>query len=76
MSFDRQTCEMVRKAVAERRDDLLYVMVSADDGGQTYEMQCRICNALGNVLASTFIHAMDCPVAIEEAKSLSLRQRQ
>ena len=49
--------EMVRKAVAEGRYDLLYVMVPADDGGQTYEMKCKICGEFGNILANKFSHA-------------------
>ena len=69
MSFDAEISDMVRKAVAEGRYDLLYVMVPADDGGQTYEMKCKICGEFGNILASHFIHAQDCPVDIEEKRS-------
>jgi hypothetical protein len=54
MLFDAETVEMVRKAVADRRYDLLYVMVPAIDGGQTYEMKCKICGEFGNILASKF----------------------
>ena len=35
--FDVTTAEMVRQAVREQRLDLLYVMVPADDGGQTWK---------------------------------------
>jgi hypothetical protein len=66
MAFDPETLEMVRKAVAEGRYDLLYVMVPAMDGGQTYEMKCKICGEFGNILASTFSHAEGCPVDREE----------
>ena len=66
MLFDATTLEMVRKAVAEGRYDLLYVMVPAMYGGETYEMKCKICGEFGNVLASTFIHAEGCPVDREE----------
>jgi len=52
MFFDAEISEMVRKAVAEGRYDLLYVMVPAMDGGQTYEMKCKICGEFGNILAS------------------------
>ncbi len=75
MSFDRATSEMVRKAVAEGRYELLYAMVPADDGGQSYEMKCQICGEFGNILASKFCHAKDCPVDIEE-KKLSVRGRE
>jgi hypothetical protein len=57
MLFDAKASEMVRKAVAEKRYDLLYVMVPADDGGQTYEMKCKICGEFGNILADKFSHA-------------------
>ena len=66
MEFDIQTIEMVREAVANGRYDLLYTMVPADDGGQTYEMKCKICGEFGNILASRFIHDPDCPVEIAE----------
>ena len=66
MSFSTETSDMVAKAVAEGRWDLLYVMVPADDGGQTYEMKCEICGKFGNILASRFVHANMCPVEIEE----------
>ena len=58
--------DMVSKAVADGRWNLLYVMVPADDGGQTYEMRCKICGESGNILASRFIHAQGCPVDIQE----------
>jgi hypothetical protein len=66
MPFDRATSEMVRKAFAEGRHDAFYVMVSADDGGQSYEMKCNICGEFGNIMASEFRHAGDCPVSVEE----------
>ena len=69
MLFDAETVEMVRKAVDERRYDLLYVMVPAIDGGQTYEMKCQICGEFDNILASKFSHAQDCPVDAEEKRS-------
>jgi hypothetical protein len=69
MFFDAEISEMVRKAVAEGRYDLLYVMVPAMDGGQTYEMKCKICGEFGNILASTFSHAEGCPVDTEEKRS-------
>src|SRR5712691_3344410 len=72
MAFDAKTSEMVRKAVADERYDLLYVMVPADDGGETYEMKCKICGEFGNILASVFVHAQGCPVDTEE-KRLSQR---
>jgi hypothetical protein len=68
--FDDATREMVRKAVADERYDLLYVMVPADDGGQTYEMKCKICGEFGNILARRFEHAPGCPVALEERKRI------
>jgi hypothetical protein len=68
MPFATETCDMVRKAVAEGRYHLLYVMVPADDGGQTYEMKCKICGEFGNILAREFVHAQDCPVDIEEKR--------
>ena len=75
MIFDAKTSQMVRTAVAEGRYDLLYVMVPADDGGQTYEMKCKICGEFGNILASTFIHAEDCPVDSEEKLWFQHRQQ-
>jgi len=72
MLFDAKILEMVRTAIAEGGYDLLYVMVPADDGGQTYEMKCKICGEFGNILASKFSHARGCPVDTEE-KRLSQR---
>jgi hypothetical protein len=69
MPFDTDASDMVRRAIAEGRYDLLYVMVPADDGGQTYEMKCQICGEFGNILAGKFVHAQDCPVDIEEQRS-------
>ena len=66
--FDSAIVEMVRRAVRERRWDLLYVMVPADDGGQSYEMKCKVCGEFGNILASKFVHDDACPVAAEENK--------
>ena len=68
MPFSTETSAMVAKAVAEGRWDQLYVMVPADDGGQTYEMRCKICGEFDNILASRFVHAGLCPVEIEERK--------
>lgn len=68
MRFDAKIFEMVRKATAERRHDLLYGMVPADDGGQSYEMKCNICGEFGNILASKFNHAQGCPVDAEERR--------
>ena len=68
MLIDAETLEMVRKAVADGRHDLLYVMVPADDGGQSYEMRCKICGEFGNILASKFNHAQGCPVDAEEKR--------
>ena len=68
LRFNAATAEMVRKAVREQRWDLLYVMVPADDGGQTYEMRCKICQELGNILASKFVHAPGCPVDTEDKR--------
>jgi len=68
MPFDPETIAMVRKAVAGNQDQLLYTMVPAMDGGQTYEMKCKICGAFGNILARTFTHEKDCPVPLEEER--------
>ena len=75
MAFDSDTHEMVRKAVAEGQWHLLYTMVPAMDGGQTYEIKCKICGEFDNILASTFHHADDCPVDIEE-KNARTRARE
>ena len=69
MAFDAATMEMVRKAIAEGRHDLLYVMIPAIDGGQAYEMKCKICGEFDNILASTFSHAEGCPVDSEEKRT-------
>jgi hypothetical protein len=66
MVFSSDVIEMVREAVAKQQWHLLYTMVPADDGGQTYEMKCKICGEFGNILASRFLHDADCPVDIEE----------
>jgi hypothetical protein len=66
--FRAEVVEMVRKAVEERRWNLLYVMIPADDGGQSYEMKCKICGEFGNILAIKFVHASGCPVDIEEQR--------
>jgi hypothetical protein len=65
MLFDDKISQIARKAVAEGRYDLLYEMVPADDGGQSYEMKCKICGEFGNILASKFSHATGCPVDTE-----------
>lgn len=63
MFFDAATLEMVRKANAEERYDVLYVMVPADDGDQSYNsptlkvMKCKICGEFDNMMASKFSHA-------------------
>ncbi|MEQ1754731.1 MAG: hypothetical protein ABL973_11430 [Micropepsaceae bacterium] len=66
MTFDSDIIKMVFQAVVEGQWHLLYVMVPADDGGQTFEMKCKICGEFGNILARTFVHDPACPVAIEE----------
>ena len=66
--FDDQVVEWVRNAVREQRWDLIYAMTPADDGGQSYEMKCLICGALGNILAAVFVHDDDCPV-MKESRS-------
>ena len=68
MFFDAEISEMVRKAVAEGRYDLLYVMVPAMDGGQTYEMKCTICGAFGNNVLNTFIDPL-----LEEVEEVAHR---
>ena len=75
MKFDGDVREKVRKAVAEEQWHLLYTMVPAMDGGQTYEMKCKICGEFGNILASTFHHAEDCPVDAEERNALAGRSQ-
>ena len=75
MFIDAKTIEMVRRAVAEGQHDSLYVMVPADDGGQSYEMKCKICGEFGNILASRFSHAQGCPVVAEEKRSLQHGQK-
>jgi hypothetical protein len=57
MTFDSNVREMVRKAVAEGQWHLIYTMVTATFGGQSYEMKCKICGEFGNIMASTFVHA-------------------
>ena len=70
MVFDAKTIEMVRKAVTDGRYDVLYEMVPAGDGGQSYEMKCKICGEFGNILASKFSHMPGCPVDTEDKRSL------
>lgn len=66
MEFDSKVRETVRKAVAEGQWHLIYTMVPATFGGQSYEMKCKICGEYGNVMASGFDHADGCPAEIEE----------
>ena len=70
MLFDAKTIELVRKALGDGRSDVLYEMVAADDGGQSYEMKCKICGECGNILASRFSHSPGCPVDPEDKQSL------
>ena len=65
MAFDNDIIKKVGTAVAAGQRHLLYVMVSADDGGQTFEMKCKICGEFGSILARSFDHGPGCPVAIE-----------
>ena len=65
---DASVIEMVRNTIRDGQWQLLYVMVPADDGGQSYEMKCKICGEFGNVLAAKFVHDEACPVATEEDK--------
>ena len=60
--------EMVRNATRDGQWHVLYVMVPADDGGQSCEMKCKICGEFGNILASKFVHNEGCPVATDEGK--------
>lgn len=66
--FDPQVVEMVKNAIADGRWNLLYAIVPADDGGQSYEMKCNICGEIGNILAAKFVHARACPVEAQEKK--------
>jgi hypothetical protein len=68
MPPDSETAARVRSAVAGGQYHLLYTMVPAMDGGQTYEMKCKICGEFGNILAGGFDHARDCPVPAEEER--------
>ena len=74
MTFDIDIIKKVGQAVAEGQWHLLYVMVPADDGGQAFEMKCKICGEFGNILARTFDHDPGCPVAIEEKKLFRPKQ--
>jgi hypothetical protein len=66
--FDDEAADIARKAFAAGQSGSLYVMVPAMDGGQTYEMRCKICGETANILASRFDHADGCPVGMEERK--------
>src|SRR6266849_8619295 len=39
-----------------------YRMLPTDDGGQSYQMECLLCKAQGNILASRFLHEDNCPL--------------
>jgi hypothetical protein len=67
MDYDAETIRKVRAALTQSVG-LLYRMMPTDDGGESYEMQCTICGALGNILAKEFVHGDNCPVPIEEAR--------
>ena len=64
--FSWATRRAVRRTIA--RGGNFYEMVPAMDGGQTYEMTCKICGEYGNVMASGFDHARFCPVGVDEAR--------
>ena len=48
MDYDAETIHRVRDAVAGQRYELIYRMMPVDDGGESYEMQCKICGELGS----------------------------
>ena len=39
-----------------------YRMLPTDDGGESYQMECLLCKAQGNILASRFLHEDNCPL--------------
>ena len=69
-----ETRKRVREAFRTGMDGHLYIMVPAQDGGQTYEMRCQVCGAFGNILASRFQHEDGCPVPAEEAREARRRR--
>jgi hypothetical protein len=42
-----------------------YRMLPTDDGGESYQMECKLCKAQGNILARKFIHEDNCPLKDE-----------
>lgn len=40
-------------------------MLPTDDGGESYQMECKLCKAQGNILARKFIHEDNCPLKDE-----------
>ena len=46
-----------------------YRMLPADDGGESYRMECVFCQAEGNVMSS-FQHALNCPAKKFERNSV------
>jgi hypothetical protein len=42
-----------------------YRMLPTDDGGESYQMECTLCKAQGNILARKFIHEDNCPLKDE-----------
>ncbi len=63
----------MRKAIREGRWDLIFAMVPAVDGGQSYEMKCSVCDWSGNILASKFTHKAGC--LVEAVQNADRRRR-
>ncbi len=46
-----------------------YRMLPADDGGQSYQMECKFCKEWGNIMQrDLFVHTADCPAGKLEKK--------
>jgi hypothetical protein len=53
-----------------------YRMLPADDGGESYRMECIFCREEGNIM-SRFQHAPKCPAGkVEEAKYAAMRKNE
>ncbi len=67
-AYDPETWSKVRRAIASGDYTQLWTMIPAMDGGQSYEMACKICGGYGNAMGGPFYHEDGCPVPVEEAR--------
>jgi hypothetical protein len=68
---------MIRQWLKSRRERRFqlenpYRMLPADDGGQSYQMECKFCKEWGNIMQrDPFVHTADCPAGKLEKKEFA-----